>query len=84
MDTEEELVTIRMYANGAWSVRIAPSIHERQPELLRTAAETLSKAADTAAADQEPTVCLTCGATVEGVYASPDGELAATPCGHRL
>ena len=78
-------MTVLVYADGYTQVSVAPTADGRIPApLLRRAADTLARLADTAARDDEPVNCPLCGTPAASLQAAPDGHTVVRPCGHVL
>ena len=75
-------VTVTLAADGTTAIQLSET--DQPGDALREAAAVLERLAASIEREQEPMVCVTCGASPAGIRAAPSGTSELLPCGHGL
>lgn len=75
-------VTVTLAADSTTAIQLSET--DRPRDALREAAAVLERLAASIEREQEPVVCVTCGASPAGIRAAPSGTWELLPCGHGL
>ena len=76
-------LTVVVHPDGGTELSVPPVPDERRVAVLDAAALALTRAARSAAADEEPVLCGVCGERALSVEAPLIGSTRLLPCGHR-
>ncbi len=81
-EPEKFEVTVALAVDGTTGIQFSDT--ERPADGLRAAASALERLAVSIEREQEPVLCVTCGAAPVRARADPSGMWELLPCGHGL